>query len=92
LYRIIGSLIVLRISEHFLLILSSHVEFLIANNTLHCAKSDSEVYNIGIFHGYGLAVALPVFKPAGHPDKTSGHNLDTAMYPHEYKKLHGKPR
>jgi hypothetical protein len=24
------------------------------------------------------------------PDKTSGHNFDTAMYPHEYKNLHGK--
>jgi hypothetical protein len=26
------------------------------------------------------------------PDKTSGHNFDTAMYPHEYKNLQGKPR
>jgi hypothetical protein len=27
-----------------------------------------------------------------HPDKTSGKNFDTAMYPHAYKNLHGKPR
>jgi hypothetical protein len=26
------------------------------------------------------------------PDKTSGLDFDTAMYPHEYKNLHGKPR
>jgi hypothetical protein len=26
------------------------------------------------------------------PDKTSGHNFDTAIYPHEYKNLRGKPR
>jgi hypothetical protein len=26
------------------------------------------------------------------PDKTSGHNFETAMYHHEYKNLHGKPR
>jgi hypothetical protein len=26
------------------------------------------------------------------PDKTSGHNFETAMYHHEYKNFHGKPR
>jgi hypothetical protein len=26
------------------------------------------------------------------PDKTSGLSFDTAMYPHEYKNLHRKPR
>jgi hypothetical protein len=26
------------------------------------------------------------------PDKTSELNFDTAMYPHGYKNLHGKPR
>jgi hypothetical protein len=32
------------------------------------------------------------FEKRPPPDKTSGHNFETAMYHHEYKNLHGKPR
>jgi hypothetical protein len=39
-----------------------------------------------------LTWLIACYRKYSKPDKTSGLSFDTAMYPHEYKNLHGKPR